>query len=345
MFLDPEIRVEIDNLTCNEIERLQKISPESDILFPSGKIVEEISHMNSQIVRRHLNQGGNVDFAYNIPWMTQVALKKGVNEKDVRIDDSNQTLYEAEPNRYLPLSKSSSVNLLVTLMPDEWIFNWFVRNIDQVCEVFEQMRYAIESGEDILILSNHATWFNLPLIAHCLHRIFGVPQKNIYTILGPAITHSHWNLSGILRYSNAIKTYPNTEKASTGYPESKRIQQNFFTKISEVFESKSFIKQSRIILLSPSGTTDRINLDGKIEMTKPTSGTETLIKLLVRRMGLLGFAIGINDTTIIPSGYSRPQRGEVFARILPVDHTDWKQKLPSTVLNEGGKIIGEWDIS
>lgn len=35
MFLDPEIRVEIDNLTCNEIERLQKISPESDILFPS----------------------------------------------------------------------------------------------------------------------------------------------------------------------------------------------------------------------------------------------------------------------------------------------------------------------
>lgn len=137
------------------------------------------------------------------------------------------------------------------------------------------------------------------MIAHCLHRIFGVSQKNIYTILGPAITHSHWSLSGILRYSNVLKTYPSTEKAATGYQNYKVIQKNFFDKINEIFGSKSMNGKSRILLLSPSGTTDAIASDGRILMTSPTSGTETLIKLLLRRMGLLGFAVGINDTDII----------------------------------------------
>jgi hypothetical protein len=54
----------------------------------------------------------------------------------------------------------------------------------QVCEVFESILTSqIKERKDILILSNHATWFNLPLIAHCLHRIFGIPKEDIYTIV------------------------------------------------------------------------------------------------------------------------------------------------------------------
>jgi hypothetical protein len=93
-----------------------------------------------------------------------------------------------------------------------------VNNIDQVCDVLNQVvQPSLAEGKDILILSNHATWFNLPLIAHCLHRIFGIPKENIYTIIGPAITHSQFSLAGILRFSNALKTSPDTPKADIGY--------------------------------------------------------------------------------------------------------------------------------
>lgn len=342
MFLDPEIRIRVDDLTCNEIERLEKISIGNSILVPSGKTTEDIAHMNSQVVRKCLNRWEQVDYEYNIPWMTQVALKKWVSEKDIRIDDPMQTLYPVEPHIYLPISNNTLKNLLVTFTPDEWIFNWFVRNIDEVCTVLATLRETIESWSDILILSNHATWFNLPLIAHCLHRIFGIPQKNIYTILGPAITHSHWSLAGILRYSNVLKTYPNTEKAHTGYPESKQIQKNFFDTITEIFGSKNMNGTSRILLLSPSGTTDTITPDGRILITPPTSGTETLIKLLMRRMELLGFAIGVNDTEIIPIWHSRPQRGKVFAQASAVDIHNWKEELRESVVDESGEVVWYW---
>lgn len=75
MFLDSEVRVYIDTLTHNEIERLQRISPKSDILLPSGRTAEDISYMNSQVVAKYLDSE-KIDFEYNIPWATQVALKK-----------------------------------------------------------------------------------------------------------------------------------------------------------------------------------------------------------------------------------------------------------------------------
>lgn len=56
MFLDPEIRIQVDDLTRNEIERLEKISIGNSVLAPSGKTVEDISHMNSQIIKKCLNQ-------------------------------------------------------------------------------------------------------------------------------------------------------------------------------------------------------------------------------------------------------------------------------------------------
>lgn len=345
MFLDPEISLKIHELTHIEILRLQKLSPCENILVSSGKTIEDIFNMNTRVAKEHPNQWAWIDYEYNIPWMTQVALKKWVEKKDIRIDDPNQTLYAAEPSIYLPISNNSAVNLLVTFTPDVWIFNWFVRNIDQVCDVLEQMRNSIESWSDILILSNHATWFNLPLIAHCLHRIFWIPQENIYTILGPAITHSHWSLAGILRYSNALKTYPNTDKANTGYSQSSMIQMNFFKHISKILNVNNTTRKSRIVLLSPSGTTDKMTSDGKILMQKPALGTETLIKFFIRRMGLLGFVVGINDTAIIPSGHSRPTRWDVFVWLKPIDSSNWKEKLMESVVNSSWKIVWEWNNS
>lgn len=101
----------------------------------------------------------------------------------MRIDNPSEILYPAQPNINLPITQSNIINTMVSLMPDEWFFNWFVRNINEVCEVFSALQESVSSKRDILILSNHATWFNLPLIAHCLNRVLHVPQQSIYTIL------------------------------------------------------------------------------------------------------------------------------------------------------------------
>lgn len=166
-----------------------------------------------------------------------------------------------------------------------------MNNIDQVCEVLDKLLHSsIGEKKDILILSNHATWFNLPLIAHCLHRIFKIPKENIYTIIGPAITHSQFSLAGILRFSNALKTSPDTPKADIGYEKIQEMRKVFFEEITEIVKKVNSTKFSRVFLLAPSGTTDQ-NSGANIIMSQPSGGTETLVRLLIRKLKLTGFAI------------------------------------------------------
>lgn len=342
MVVLPEHMEIVADITNRELKRLQLLVPETDILAPSGKKSEDIVKMISHLVDSHICWGWSIDYAYNIPWLTQAVLKSGVTIGDLRIDNSIDNLYSANPDIYLPLTQSVIINNIIGLIPDEWIFNWFVRNIDIVCEIFYSLQRSVDSKRDILILSNHATWFNLPLIAHCLHRVLDVPQQDIYTILWPAITHSHWNMAGILRFSNAIKTYPDTPKAATGYEGSKAIQDNFIGKIDGIFKIKKQGEPSRILLLSPSGTTDKFTSDGDIVMSQPSRWTESLVKILLRRYNMLGFAIGVNDTEIIKPWHSRPRKGNVYTGISPVNYNNWKEIMPETILNQYWKSIWDW---
>lgn len=81
-------------------------------------------------------------------------------------------------------------------------------------------------------------------------------------------------MAGILRYSNALKTHPDTPKAATGHPGSKKIREDFLREIDSTFNVKTTTERaSRILLLSPSGTTDKITSDGRITMSQPSKGT------------------------------------------------------------------------
>lgn len=327
-----------------EIHRLQELNNWKDVLAPSGKSINDIIRMNLDIVDKHIRNWWWVDFDYNIPWLTQVALKKWVTSRDLRIDNPSEILYPAQPNINLPITQSNIINTMVSLMPDEWFFNWFVRNINEVCEVFSALQESVSSKRDILILSNHATWFNLPLIAHCLNRVLHVPQQSIYTILWPVIPHSHWTMAGILRYSNALKTHPDTPKAATGHPGSKKIREDFLREIDSTFNVKTTTERaSRILLLSPSGTTDKITSDGRITMSQPSKGTGWLIKLLLKRFNMIGFAIGVNDTPIIQPWHSRPRKWDAFLKIAPIDSVNWKQVMPETIRDACWNNIWTWD--
>lgn len=159
--------------------------------------------MNSQIVRKCL-KGMNASWLWIQYSMDDTSSsQKMSSEKDIRLDDPMQTLYPVEPNIYLPISNNTLKNLLVTFAPDEWIFNWFVRNIDEVCTVLWTLREAIESWSDVLILSNHATWFNLPLIAHVFIE---------YSEFHKKISILYWGLplhivTGVLQGYSGIRMY------------------------------------------------------------------------------------------------------------------------------------------
>lgn len=180
---------------------------------------------------------------YHIPWMTQVLLKKGTTENDVVLDTLDQSIYPVEPNMQLSFTKIDVLDQVFSSFSDAALFNWFVKNIDCVCEVLESIFKNAFSGseqKDILILSNHATWFNLPLIAHCLHRIFKIPKEHIYTILGPAIMHGRFNRAGILRFSNGLKTNPDTPRAETGFEGIEDIRTHFMDELSGIIRTPNF---------------------------------------------------------------------------------------------------------
>ncbi len=338
MQLPPIIWSEIDSLIYREVQRLQEFVPWVDIFSHSGKSIDAIIH---NIKLAIVDVAWPVDLTYSVPWMTQASLKKWVWASDLRVDSPNQVIYPVKVDTYLPITNSLVLNYLITYLPDDWIFSWFVHNIEKIWETLDLLAWTVRSKQDILILSNHATWFNLPLIAHCLHRFLNVPQENIYTILWPAITHSHWSMAGIIRYSNLLKTYPDTPRAKTGYSHAKMIQENFLHTIRSIFSSEN-TTASRVLLLSPSGTTDKIIWDTKIIMSQPSSGSNVLVQMLMRRMNLHGFAMGVNDTSIIPVWHSRPRVWQVFTAIEEVNSKNWKQILPECILDQYWKSIWQW---
>ncbi len=331
----------VKDWVSEEIRRLQTFSEWKNVLKPSGRSVDDIINIITPLVQAHLDQWWDIEYRYSIPWLTQALLKKWSKSKDLRIDDPLKVLYPADPNIILPISQSACINFLVSQLPDKLVFNWFVQNIDNVCEVFNQMKSSIKSEKDILILSNHATWFNLPLIAHCLHRIFGIPQSDIYTILGPAITHSKWTLSGILRFSNALKTMPNTDRAHTGYDGARKIKKNFSNAIKDTLDRDINRTSPRIILLAPSGTTDKIS-PASLGMIKPTIWTKRLVNSLLENQYVTGIAVGVNDTEIIPPWHSRPQKWQVYVGISEIRSDNWEERLPKMVLDKWGNPIGNW---
>lgn len=335
--------LQISPLVEKELSRLQQLQNGKQVL-PPWRTLWDIVRMITFRVESELQKWNQFIPEYHVPWMTQVLLKKWTTETDLRLDTVSQVYYANVSDMTIPISGIDAFDAVFSQIPDALIFQWFVKNLDQVCDVLEKLlRPAIEKKEDMLILSNHATWFNLPLIAHCLHRIFGIPKENIYTIIGPAITHSIFSLSGILRFSNAMKTAPDTLKAEIGYENIPKMRIEFLDAVMKLVKSENGTRFPRIFLLAPSGTTDE-NTGTNIIMAQPSKGTLTLVRLLLKKLKLKGFVVGVNDVDMIPSGHSRPKAfgGNAYVSWTRVDAGDWKEELPKHIVDKDGNPIGKW---
>ncbi len=337
-----ELALRISPLVGTEIARLRSLQKWKEVL-PPWRTIGEIVRMISFRIESELRNCNQFIPGYHVPWMTQVLLKKWTTEKDLRIDTEAQVLYENVPDMMIPLSGVDIFDSAFSQIPDALIFRWFVKNMDQVYEVlYSVLKSKIKEWKDILILSNHATWFNLPLIAHCLHRIFGIPKDHIYTIVWPAITHGKFTLAAILHFSNVLKTSPDTPKAEIGYIGILEIRERFLIELQRIINCKSD-NWSRIFLLAPSGTTD-LYQDGKIIMQHPSKWTQALIAMILRRMKLSWFAVWVNDLSMIQPGHSRPNMfgGVVQVWAREISQGNWKEVIPWQILDQHGNPIGKW---
>ncbi len=337
-----ELALRISPLVDSEIARLRSLQKWKEVL-PPWRTIWEIVRMITFRIESELQKWNQFIPEYHVPWMTQVLLKKWTTEKDLRLDTESQVLYENVPDMKIPISGIDIFDSAFSEIPDALIFRWFVKNMGQVCDVlYSVLNSQIKEWKDILIVSNHATWFNLPLITHCLHRIFGIPKEDIYTIVWPAITHGNFTLATILHFSNVLKTSPDTPKAEIGYIGIPEIRDRFLKELQRIISWKPN-NWSRIFLLAPSGTTD-LYQDGNILMQDPSKWTQTLIAMMLRRMKLSWFAVWVNDLSMIKPGHSRPNMfgGNVQVWAREISQGNWKEVLPWQILDQYGNPIGQW---
>lgn len=109
----------------------------------------------------------------------------------------------------MPFTGIVPLNAFISWSPDKVLWRWFVQNMDQVLAEFEGNKSTLEilkSGENMLVISNHATWANLVLLAFCFHYVYGIPREQLYTMVGPAIFTNEFNFQVGRHFSNLIKT-------------------------------------------------------------------------------------------------------------------------------------------
>jgi len=142
----------------------------------------------------------------------------------------------------------------------------------------QEISEILEQG-NLVIVSNHCTWLNLPMIVASLHLELGIPLDKITTILGPALTTYEQGL-GVAGISNLIKTIPETPNGrldKVAADLQRKVRMNSLRKINELMK-----ETGQVLIMSPGGTTDRITKEA-IELLKASKGTQKLVKSLAKK--------------------------------------------------------------
>ena len=120
---------------------------------------------------------------FNIPFWVQALLRNP--STILRVDDPYKIFYP-HVNHTIPLTKIPQLDTVLQHVPIRVKLWYFVKNIAQIQKDFEvraeEIREALTKG-NLIIVSNHASWLNLPLIAICLHLFCGISKEAIYTLL------------------------------------------------------------------------------------------------------------------------------------------------------------------
>ena len=284
---------------------------------------------------------------YNIAFFVQALLR---NQKTLLRLDSFEQIYYPREVRQIPLTKYKTANWLLNMLSTGAKLGLFVENLQMIAWEFQKNKKEIlEALEkwNLIIMSNHASWMNLPIIAICLHLYCWIPQEEIYTLLWPAITTREFSFS-MIHFSNLLKTVPDTQNGNIIPEEMARsIRSKMFEKVRELFRHG----KGKVFLVAPSGTTDILDQTTWIfTLGIPSKGTKIFLKFLWKKSPETEnsfLSIGVNDKEVMPDN-SRPQRGKVHLKIGEVfpgekalDTLKW---LPELICDYQGKVVGEWNI-
>ncbi len=283
------------------------------------------------------------EIIYHLHFWVQHLRKTGP-EHQLRFDVMEQVFYERAERPapvYLPDGTTMEVDVMQGLAH-------FVQNLREVATQFagrkEEILKALSTGS-LLIVSNHVTWLNLPIIIVAMNLAFGDEPdfesddfKNFldrfHTIIGPALTTYDQGFLAINTLSNILKTIPQT--ANGQIPELEAEQ----TAIGRQFLRKTTRRAAKntgnIILLSPSGTTDKVTDEGKIEMQKPSDTTLRLITNLNKNASLA--VVGTNDLDIFADRQLKPEGGNEHLRIGTI-HTPGSIEDPEAVMRELASLV------
>lgn len=335
------IEKELNRLEINPSEQMP-LGTWLTFLFPENRVdfmLRKIGPLVRDLMQEN-NDDANLKLSYHIPYWVQHLLKKP--HAPLRFDAyrENQVLEKVDPHNIMPFTGIPPIDLGMNLASDIFIWRWLVQNMGVILEQFEEHKNDILQTDTwkILVISNHATWANLPLLAFCFHYVYGIPKENLYTMVWPAIFTNEFTYQVARHFSNLIKTWPQSRNAQTGYPNAKKVSMQAVRKIIGI-ASSARLDLPRVIFMAPSGTSD-VMKGNSIDMNPPNEVTKWFISTIAKRASIV--PIGMNDTSIMVNNSLK--RWKAYMRIGNATRStdDALKELPSLVRDESGRIMGRW---
>ncbi len=189
-----------------------------------------------------------------------------------RWDNWNQVFYESNGGQSDLLPGVNIPRALASLTTNyEEVKALFLQHKEQIIEILET--------RNLVIISNHCTWLNLPLIVAFLHEVLEIPLNKINTILGGALTTQQAGFE-VANASNLLKTVPDTPNGRLD-----EVAPEISTNLTRRFGRELVSKMKTpggIYILSPGGTSDIVS-EGKIDLLEASDGTKKLLKLLGKK--------------------------------------------------------------
>lgn len=223
----------------------------------------------------------------------------------------------------------------------EGTIEWSVKNLDEIvfkAKIHKKELLDILEMGNLTVVSNHATWANLVILAYVLNKALGVSYENFFIAVGPAITIDLDFLNNAQGVANIIKTLPEKlAKESPGLSE--HMSRLFINSLKKDVLSKV----GKIVLIAPSGTTD-IQENEKILMKNPEGeGIAKLIGLTSRTDHCKVFYAIMNDIEVFQNK-SISQGWVGLETIKPMDAPkttqDIRRNMRPLLLDKEGNKIG-----
>lgn len=246
------------------------------------------------------------------------------------------------------------------------MFPAYIQNFQELVEDFkstaEKILETIKEGRNVLLLTNHLTFGNIPIIIAVLEAASEQGQQvldQVYTVLGASLMTNQREKDFILSLSNVLLTQPKTERGKVkGYEEmqdeSRKEFGNLLLDLLKLGRNKkeSDLGQGKIFIIAPSGTRDLMQ-EGKVLLKNPVQVSGLVRTLLNKRAEHVIIPIGVNDEQVYAG--RQPQKGDVYLGLgdpIDLSQTEVDRKtFPQVFLNElarlvkdkDGHSIGEWE--